>query len=58
MIGNDETLLGLIQVSAVTGRISKAQMLGAFAYKPAAGSIVRPVSEAEAKAALRPARRK
>lgn len=58
VIGNDETLLGLIQVSAVTGRISKAQMLGAFAYKPAAGSIVRPVSEAEAKAALRPARRK
>lgn len=58
IIGNDETRLGLIQVSSVLGRLSKAQMLGDFAYKPAVGSIVRPVSEAESKAALRPAKRK
>jgi curli biogenesis system outer membrane secretion channel CsgG len=56
VIGNDETRLGMIQISSVLGRLSKATMIGAFT--PAVGSIVRPVSETEARAALRPAKKR
>lgn len=58
VIGNDETRLGLIQVNSVLGRISKANTLGTFAYKPTVGAIVRGVTDQEAKAALKPARKK
>lgn len=40
-IGNDETRLGLIQVTDVTGRISKAIPSAGFTSPPAVGAIVR-----------------
>lgn len=40
-IGNDETRLGLIQVTDVTGRISKALSVAGFASPPTVGAIVR-----------------
>jgi hypothetical protein len=46
-LGNDETELGNIQVTAVTGRISKAVAIGGFAGAPPVGSIVRPATEME-----------
>lgn len=44
ILGNDETKLGLIRVSEVSSRMSKAVPVTAFAQSPGVGSIVRPAS--------------
>jgi curli biogenesis system outer membrane secretion channel CsgG len=45
IIGNDETKLGHIRVSEVTGRMSRAVAAAPFATPPMVGAIVRPASE-------------
>ncbi|HEX8444120.1 MAG TPA: CsgG/HfaB family protein [Allosphingosinicella sp.] len=51
VIGNNETKLGLIRVSEVQPRMSKAVALSAFTNAPPVGAIVRAVSLEEGKAA-------
>lgn len=58
IIANDETRLGYVQVNAVTGRISKAVPLLAFAQAPPRGAIARLASDQEVKALLKPQKRK
>lgn len=53
VLANDEIKLGLIKIVSVTDRISRASPLGAMTGAVAVGSIVRPVTPAEAQAALK-----
>lgn len=47
VIGNNESRIGFIRVTDVTGRISKALAASDFAYAPTVGSIVRPATTAD-----------
>lgn len=47
VLANDEVQMGYIQVTAVTGRVSRAVPITMFSSTPAIGSIVRPASNAE-----------
>lgn len=47
VIGNDETLLGLIQVTDVQARFSKATPITPFPAAPAVGSIVRLATDSD-----------
>lgn len=44
VIGNDETKLGLIRISEITGRMSRAMAVSEFPVPAQIGSIVRPAS--------------
>lgn len=57
-IGDNETQLGFLQVTAVTGRISKAVVYGPFPSAPPVGSIVRPATPVELDALKRKGKRK
>jgi hypothetical protein len=58
VIGSTEAKLGMIRISEVTGRISRAQPVSPFAVPPAVGSVARPASEEEVRAlSARPRRR-
>ena len=50
VIGNDETKLGWIRVNEVTGRMSRASVVGGFTTPPAVGAIVRPASQEDIQA--------
>ena len=58
VIGNNETKLGLVRVSEVTARMSKAVPATTFASAPAVGSIVRAASLEEIQALNKPAPRR
>lgn len=47
VIGNDETRLGLIRVTDVTARFSKAELASAFSAPPPVGAIVRIATAAD-----------
>ncbi len=47
VIGNRETTLGLIRISEVQPRLSRATPMTPFAAPPPAGSIVRPATSDE-----------
>jgi len=58
IIGSTETKLGLIRVSDVAARMSKATPVTAFSMTPPVGSIVRLASAEDAKALDKAAGRK
>jgi curli biogenesis system outer membrane secretion channel CsgG len=57
VIGSTESKLGMVRVTEVMGRLSRATPVEAFAVSPAIGSILRVASEDEARASARPRRR-
>lgn len=58
VIGSTETKLGLVRVTEVTGRVSKAVPAAPFATAPAVGSIVRPATVEDMRAVAKPAKRR
>lgn len=58
VIANDETKLGLIRITSVTGRISKAVLVGAFTSGVPVGAVVRPADPFEVQAALKAAKKR
>lgn len=58
LIGSTETKLGLVRVSEVTGRLSKAVLATKFASVPAVGSVVRPASTDEIRTLVKPGKQK
>lgn len=57
VLASNDFELGMIVVTDVTPQISRARAVTPFAAAPTIGAIARPVSDAEAKAALKPARK-
>lgn len=57
VLANNETKIGLIRVTDVLGRISKAVPLSPLPYAPQVGTIARPASEADLQAAQAERRR-
>lgn len=51
VIANDEQRIGLIQITDVTGRVSKATAYAPFASPPTVGAIVRPASATDLQSA-------
>lgn len=58
VIGSNEFELGVVQVTDVLARLSKAAPVGAFAGTPAVGSIARPASDDEVKRAKKSSKRR
>ena len=58
VIGSNEFELGVVQVTDVLARLSKATPVGAFASAPTVGAIARPASADEVKRAKKPAKRR
>lgn len=58
VIGSNETKLGLVRITEIVGRMSKAVAATAFAAPIPVGSIVRPASTDDIRALAKPAKRK
>lgn len=54
VLGADETRLGYVRITSVTGRVSHAEPLGGFSAAIPVGAFVHTVSDAEARAAAKP----
>lgn len=57
VLASNDIELGFAVITEVTPQISRAKPVTQFASAPPVGSIARPVSDVEAKAAMKPARR-
>ena len=58
VIGSNESKLGLVRITEIVGRMSKAMPATAFAAPIPVGSIVRPASTDDIRALVKPAKRK
>jgi hypothetical protein len=58
VIGSNESKLGLVRITEIVGRMSKAMPATAFGAPIPVGSIVRPASTDDIRALAKPAKRK